>query len=115
MTLVTMVLCMTNNQDQDSDQNLRTNLRRELKTLERRRAYANSINVGKGAVLYFGPYLGFLLVFIGIMDLFDVVGFVKLSIPLLISLTIMIVGTFVVVASLFTARVVIPLEVQPRE
>lgn len=115
MTMVTMVTIMTSNQSHESDQKFRSNLKEELKTLERRRAYRSSVEVGRGGVLYFGPYLGSLLVFAGILDLLSVESILRISFTVLVSLVIMIVGSFVIVASLFAAKVVIPLEVEPRE
>lgn len=110
-----MVTKMTEQQSHDEQKRFKSNLQRELRTMERRKAYASSMKVGQGAVLYFGPYFGGLIFLAGMIEFLRVLGIVQFTEMFVISILIMVLGSLIIVASLFASRVVMRLEVEQRE
>lgn len=113
--MVIMVTSMTEQQSHDDEKRFKSNLQRELRTMERRKAYASSMKIGQGAVLYFGPYFGGLIFLAGMVEFLRVIGVIHLTEMLLISILIMVLGSLIIIASLFASRVVMRIEVEQRE
>lgn len=110
-----MVISITEKQDHDDGQRFKSNLKRELNTLERRKAFAGRMTIGRGAVLYFGPYFGGLIFFAGLFYMLIGLGILQFSESLLISIIVMVAGSFVIMGSLFTSRVVMRVELERME
>lgn len=113
--MVILVTIVTEKQDRETDQRFKGNLKRELNTLERRKAYAGRMSIGRGAVLFFGPYFGGLIFLAGLLYMLFGFGLLHFSYPFLISIGVMVVGSFVIMGSLFTSRVIMKAELERME
>ncbi len=113
--MVILVINMTDQRDEPSNERFRSNLKRELHTMERRRAYLSSARVGRAAVLYFGPLVGGIVVMAGLMAFLVNLGIMQLNLLLILSFIVMVAGSFIVVGSIFAARVVMTEEIVNRE
>lgn len=99
---------MTDNRADVDERRLKENIKREINQFEQRRWLSKAKNAGDyagpAAILYFGVYLGGLIVLTGVVGFLSYEGIIKLASITIVDLIIAAVGVLIIIGSVFVSR-----------
>jgi hypothetical protein len=100
-----MVIKITNNQSHDDNNKFKENLKIELDLLEKKKLHSFGMKIGAIAVSYFGAYFGGLIVYIGLLEILNYLGFLHFTLVTDIAFFLIAFGVLVILVSKFVSKV----------
>ncbi len=114
--MVILVIKMTDKQNHDMNDNFQRNLERELREVERRKYWKNletlfnewednGYKAGELAVKYFGSYLGAVIIGLGLLLVLHIYEMIQFTFGFDVAIILFVFGAFIILASVYTSKI----------